>query len=126
MERSDSNDTQKNGSTEHLDARSCELVAAFFAILGHPRRVAIFCELREGRKTVSELADLCGVALPNVSQHLRIMRDKGVVRTEKVGQRVYYSIVDDRFVVACRMIRDALVEHMQERAGAFESMSLLD
>lgn len=126
MDRQDSSDKPKSGSAEHLDAQSCELVATFFSILGHPRRVAIFCELREGRKTVSELANLCNAALPNVSQHLRIMRDKGMVKTEKEGQRVYYSIVDERFVVACRMIRDALVEHMQERAGAFENMSLLD
>jgi ArsR family transcriptional regulator, virulence genes transcriptional regulator len=117
---------EKGNATQHLDAKSCELVAEFFAILGHARRVAIFCELRDGRKTVSDLAELCGVALPNVSQHLRIMRDKGMVKTEKEGQSVYYSIVDERFVEACKTIRDALVEHMQVRAGAFDSMSLLD
>lgn len=126
MDSQNSSAGNKNHTTAHLDARSCELVAAFFAILGHPKRVAIFCELRDGRRTVSELAERCGVTLPNVSQHLRTMRDKGVVRTEKVGQRVYYSILDERFVVACKLIRDALVEHMQVRAGAFESMPVLD
>jgi len=105
-----------------LDTRSCELVAEFFSILGHARRVAIFCELHDGRKTVSELAESCGATLPNVSQHLRIMRDKGMVKTEKEGQSVYYSIVDERFVDACRTIRDALVEHMHMRAGEFENI----
>jgi DNA-binding transcriptional ArsR family regulator len=117
---------KKGISTQHLDAKSCELVAEFFSILGHARRVAIFCELHDGRKTVSELADLCGATLPNVSQHLRIMRDKAMVKTEKEGQSVYYSIVDERFVDACRTIRDAMVEHMHVRAGAFENMPLLD
>jgi DNA-binding transcriptional ArsR family regulator len=115
-----SGEKPKNGGGEHLDARSCALVADFFSVLGHPTRVAIFCELRDGPKTVSDLADLCAVSLPNISQHLRTMRDKGVVTTEKEGQRVYYSIVDESFVVACQMIRDALVEHMQARADAFE------
>jgi DNA-binding transcriptional ArsR family regulator len=126
MDEQDDNGKQKKNSAEHLDARSCQLVAEFFAILGHSRRVAIFCELRDGRKTVSELAECCGATLPNVSQHLRIMRDKGMVRTDKEGQRVYYSIVDERFVMACKMIRDALVEHMQMQAGAFENMPVLD
>jgi ArsR family transcriptional regulator, virulence genes transcriptional regulator len=116
----------KGISMQHLDAKSCELVAEFFSILGHARRVAIFCELHDGRKTVSELSELCGATLPNVSQHLRIMRDKGMVKTEKEGQNVYYSIVDERFVDACRTIRDALVEHMHMRAGAFDNMQMLD
>jgi ArsR family transcriptional regulator, virulence genes transcriptional regulator len=120
------NEGQKGSSMQHLDAKSCELIAEFFSILGHARRVAIFCELHDGRKTVSELAELCGATLPNVSQHLRIMRDKGMVKTEKEGQSVYYSIVDERFVDACRTIRDALVEHMHVRAGAFENMPLLE
>ncbi len=122
----DNIDKTKSCDVDHIDAQSCKLVAEFFTVLGNPTRVAIFCELRDGRKTVSELAELCGVTLPNVSQHLRTMRDKGVVSTEKEGQRVFYSIVDDRFAVACKMIRDALVEHMQVRAGAFENMPLLD
>lgn len=122
MDRPDSSGQPKNGDGQHLDARSCALVADFFSVLGHPTRVAIFCELRDGPKTVSDLAEQCGVSLPNASQHLRTMRDKGVVTTEKDGQRVYYSIVDPKFVVACKMIRDALVEHMQARAGAFEAM----
>jgi ArsR family transcriptional regulator, virulence genes transcriptional regulator len=116
----------KDHSMQHLDAKSCELVAEFFSILGHARRVAIFCELHNGRKTVSELAGLCGATLPNVSQHLRIMRDKGMVKTEKEGQSVYYSIVDERFVDACRTIRDALIEHMHVRAGVLDNMQLLD
>jgi ArsR family transcriptional regulator, virulence genes transcriptional regulator len=119
-------DGNKGIPMQHLDSKSCELVAEFFSILGHARRVAIFCELHDGRKTVSELAESCGATLPNVSQHLRIMRDKGMVKTEKEGQSVYYSIVDERFVDACRTIRDALVENMHVRVGVLDNMQLLE
>ena len=122
MGRKGGNCKLEERSAAYLDARSCDLVAEFFAILGHPKRVAILCELRDGRRTVSQLADHCGVTLPNISQHLRTMRGKGVVRAEKEGQRVFYSIEDERFIAACKLIRDALVEHMQVRAGAFESV----
>lgn len=105
---------------DHLDERSCKMVAGFFAVLGNPVRVAIFCELRDGRKTVSELAELCGITLQNASQHLRTMRDKGMVSTEKEGQRVYYSILDERFVLASRMVREALVEHLQAQVEEFD------
>jgi len=122
MNGQDGTEKSSSGPAEHMDPESCRLVAAFFAILANPTRVAIFCELRDGRKTVSELAEICGISLPNASQHLRSMREKGMVSTEKEGQHVYYAIVDERFVLGCKMIRDALVEHMQQQAGAFEAM----
>ena len=102
----------------HLDGESCHLVAEFFSVYGNHTRISIFCALREGRKTVSELAEHGGVTLQNASQHLRLMRDKGAVRAEREGQRVYYSIADPRFVQGVKLIHDALMGELRRRAGA--------
>jgi len=102
---------------DHIDERSCHLVSEFFSVYSNPTRISIFCALRDGRKTVSELAELSGVSLQNASQHLRIMRDKGAVTAEREGQRVYYAISDPRFVAGVRLIYEALRDHLRLRAG---------
>ncbi|GEM_PF-710582 len=97
--------------------RECAMLAQFFSIFGHPTRMAIFCELQDGPKTVTELAERINTSLQNMSQHLRIMRDKAAVTTRKDGQCVYYRIVDERIVQGAHLMRDALVEVLQRRAG---------
>ncbi len=106
------------GQEGHLDGASCKLMAEFFSVYANPTRMSIFCALRDGRRTVSELAEHTQASLQNVSQHLRIMRDKGAVVTEKSGQHVYYSLAHPKFIQAMRLIHDALVEAYQRRAGS--------
>ncbi|HOJ68698.1 MAG TPA: metalloregulator ArsR/SmtB family transcription factor [Candidatus Hydrogenedentes bacterium] len=103
--------------SDHIEDGACQLVSEFFSVYSNPTRISIFCALRDGRKTVSELADLSGVSLQNASQHLRIMRDKGAVTAEREGQRVYYAISDPRFVAGVRLIYEALTDQLRRRAG---------
>ncbi len=101
----------------HLDERECRLLGEFFTIFASPTRLRIFCALQEGPRTVSDIAEEAGVTIQNVSQHLRIMRDKGGVETEKAGQYVYYKIVDKRLLRGAQLIRDALVDALERKAG---------
>ena len=106
---------------ESMNDRECRMMAEFFTIFSNPTRLQVFCALQDGRKTVSALAEHAGVSLSNVSQHLRLMRDKGAVVTEKEGQHVFYTLVDPRFVEAAGLIRDALIEAMQRRMDTVDS-----
>lgn len=103
-------------SEEPLDQEMCDLVADFFSVYAHPVRIHIFCALRSGPKRVSELAEYAGVSLQNISQHLRILRDRGAVHARKDGQHTYYAITNKKFLMGVKMIRDALVEDMQKKA----------
>lgn len=101
---------------ESLDTEMCHLVADFFTVYAHPVRISIFCALRSGPRHVTELAEHAGVSLQNISQHLRILRDRGAVVARKDGQQTYYSIANKKYLMGVKMIRDALVEDMQKRA----------
>lgn len=103
-------------AVDHIDDGSCQLVSEFFSVYSNPTRISIFCALRHGRRTVTELAEVSGVSLQNASQHLRIMRDKGAVTAEREGQRVYYAISDPRFVAGVRLIYEALSDQLRRRA----------
>jgi len=100
-----------------MDEFECDQMAAFFSIFSNPTRLRIFCALQDGPKAVSDLAEQTGATLQNVSQHLRLMRDKGAVAAQRAGQNVYYAVVDERFFEAARLVRDALTEQRRQRAG---------
>ncbi|MDJ0656220.1 MAG: metalloregulator ArsR/SmtB family transcription factor [Xanthomonadales bacterium] len=71
--------------------RACELMK----ILSHPDRLMILCQLKEGEKSVGELAELVGIAQSPLSQHLARMRHQGVVTTRREAQTIFYSISGD-------------------------------
>ena len=116
--------TESASAGEHLDPQSCRLVAEFFSSLANPTRVSMFCAMREGKKTVSEIAEAANVTLQNASQHLRVMRDKGAVIAERDGQHVLYAIADQRLIEGSRLIRDVLAEQLQQRAGSVNGLTI--
>lgn len=92
---------------------SCELLGSFFAIFANATRMRIFCALHGGARTVTEIAEHSGISIPNASQHLRLMRDRGAVAAEKRAQNVYYRIADARLVDAVMIIRVTLLEELE-------------
>ncbi|MGC9198663.1 MAG: ArsR/SmtB family transcription factor [Acidobacteriaceae bacterium] len=102
----------------HLD---CVRMGDFFMIFAHATRMRIFCALQNGGKTVTRIAEEAEISVSNASQHLRLMRDRGAVTSERQGQTVFYKMADDRFFEAANMIRDALED--LRRSEEFEAPS---
>ena len=101
---------------DEMDERQCRLMADFFSAFCNRTRLQMLCALQEGRKTVSELAEHANVSMANASQHLRVMREKGVVTTEKEAQFVYYTISDRRIIEGATLIRSALIDMARRNA----------
>lgn len=96
-----------------------------FKALGNEQRAAIVCALSDGEMAVSDIAEAIGLAVPNVSQHLRVLRESGVLQDRREGQHVFYSIANPKFLTACRLIRDAIVEETRAEGGYLADMSRL-
>jgi ArsR family transcriptional regulator len=61
--------------------------------LGHPVRLGIALRLaKEGGTCACDFADIFGVSQPTVSQHLKVLREAGLVRTRREGTQIYYSL----------------------------------
>jgi DNA-binding transcriptional ArsR family regulator len=60
--------------------------------------------LREGERNVGELAQLCGYTAANISRHLSLMTQQGLVRRESRGTSVYYSIADESVYALCDLV----------------------
>jgi ArsR family transcriptional regulator len=70
----------------------CEARAAIFKALGHPTRLYMLERLREAPHCVCELTELVGADTSTVSKHLTVLRNAGLVRSEKKGTTVYYRL----------------------------------
>jgi ArsR family transcriptional regulator len=86
---------------EHIDQASRALKA-----MAHPLRLKILCVLGDEEVSVQEIVDCVGTSQSNISQHLAILREKGVLRTRKDANRVYYRIGDERTLTLIGMMRE--------------------
>ncbi|MEJ5338965.1 MAG: ArsR/SmtB family transcription factor [Aquificaceae bacterium] len=83
---------------EVLSEERLEEWAEFLKALAHPIRLKIISVLIEGRQCVKNLSDLLHTSQPNVSQHLSILRNRGIVGCKRDGSIVCYYIKDERVV----------------------------
>jgi ArsR family transcriptional regulator len=94
-----------------------ELQAEVLKILAHPRRLEIIHQLALGPMTVGRMADELGLAQPNVSQHLALMRSAGMVEAERDGREIRYRLADPDIIVACGLMRQALQRRLARLAA---------
>jgi ArsR family transcriptional regulator len=94
--------------------------------LANEHRLAILYALSQGERCVSDLASEIGISVHNVSQHLRLLKERLLVRSRKEGREVYYSVSNPKFIQGCTLIRQALVEQHQARGEALLAAELLD
>lgn len=80
--------------------------------LGDPKRLMLIDALRDGERSVTELTEALEIPQANVSQHLAILRDKGLVRTRKEAQKVYYTLTSQKIVQAMDLMRDVMHESL--------------
>lgn len=86
---------------EDIDRASRSLKA-----MSHPLRLKILCTLRDDEVSVQDIVDRVGTSQSNISQHLAILRDKGILSSRKDANRVYYKVVDARTLKLIEMMRD--------------------
>ena len=85
-------------------------------ILSSPKRIEIISALKDGEKTVTELVGILGTPKANVSQHLAVMRLKGILKSRRDGVNIYYSIANPKVVQACSLMREVLNDLLIERS----------
>ena len=74
-------------------------------VLTDPKRLMILDALRGGDRSVGELAETLGIALPNASQHLAVLRNAGLVEGRRVGTTILYRLAEPTIVDACDIVQ---------------------
>ena len=89
------------GKQEHIETAARALKA-----ISHPLRLKILCVLGDAEQSVQDIVDAVGTSQSNISQHLAILREKGVLKARKDANRVYYSVGDQRTLALIGMMRE--------------------
>lgn len=89
-----------------------ELHASVCKGLADPKRLFIIDSLRNGERSVSQICSELDLAQANVSQHLAVLRDRGLVQARKDGQYVYYSVSSPKIIEALDLLREVMTEQI--------------
>jgi ArsR family transcriptional regulator, virulence genes transcriptional regulator len=101
------------------------LHAELCKVLTDPKRLMILDALRHGDRSVTQLADAIGVALPNASQHLAVMRNAGLVESRRAGTTAIYRLAEPTIVDACDIVHGIVRRRVSVRPAPLEPAPLI-
>ena len=104
-----------DGLDPGLRAELEELTASVCHALNDPKRLMILYALSDRALSVGELCDELGASQSNVSQHLAVLRDRGLVETSRAARRVFYSLRDRRVLDAIDLLRSVMSDELVRR-----------
>ena len=110
-----------------LPAPLAELIAQRFRVIGEPMRIRLLDALRDGPLTINELTEALGASQQNVSKHVGVLAQAGIVAREKEGTRVRCSIADETIFKLCESVCGGLRQQVADLdeilSGGLRSLS---
>jgi ArsR family transcriptional regulator len=94
--------------------------------LANQHRLAMLYALTQQEMSVGDLAASLGLPIHNVSQHLRVLKERKLVRSRRDAQTIYYSITNIKFMQGCTLIRQALIEEHRAEGDFLAAAEVLD
>lgn len=98
------------------------LQAEICKTLSDPKRLMLIHELRSSEKSVGQLVSSLELPQANVSQHLAILRERGIVTTRRGGAAVYYSLASPKIGQACDLVQEMLADHLARNQALATSL----
>ena len=100
-----------------------ELVAQRFRVLGEPMRIRILEHLRDGEASVQDLTSALESSQQNISKHLRVLHDAGILTRRKSGTFAYYAVADPDVYALCETVCGGLQRHATELGTTLRAAS---
>jgi ArsR family transcriptional regulator len=94
-----------------------ELTSGMCKALNDPKRLTLLYALRDGPRTVTELREVVGAPQANTSQHLAVLRDRGLGQAEQLGNRVRYSLRHPKVIEAIDVLRGIMSEELTRQSS---------
>ena len=95
-------------------------IADYFKVLSEVSRLQILCCLRSGAMNVMELTEATGFSQANLSKHLKIMTQAGILSRQPKGVSAYYEVVDPKVFVLCESVCDGIGDRLRQQAQQFQ------
>lgn len=107
------------GNHFQMTGESLGLVAGRFKVLSEPIRLRLLQTLERGEVSVGALAEKLGTTQPNVSKHLKILQEAGLVARRQEGNTAWYAIADPSVFALCDLVCGSLRDRLEAQAGMF-------
>ncbi len=111
-------------SAQPVPQEVVQQVADYFSILSEPMRLKILNLLRDGEKCVQELVEATETSQANVSKHLKVMLQAGILSRRTEGTSAYYRVEDSLIFELCNLVCDRLATRIEQQAQQFRAFSL--
>ena len=102
---------------QNMPVDALEDIAAYFQVLAEPSRLQLLNLLRQGECNVTELAARTGLSLANVSRHLALMSQHGLVSRQSRGVSAYYKVADSGVYKLCDLVCGNIARDLKRSAG---------
>lgn len=100
-------------------------VADYFKVLSEVSRLQVLCALKSGAKNVTHIMELTGLGQANVSKHLKILAQAGLVRRQPQGVSVFYEISDPLIFELCELVCDRLSSRLKVQSQQLKQLEVL-
>lgn len=100
-------------------------VAEYFKVLSELSRLQVLCVLKSGPMNVSEIITATGLGQANVSKHLKVLNQAGIIQRQPQGVSVYYSVVDPLIFDLCELVCQRLTNRLEEQSEQLKALELL-
>ncbi len=90
--------------------------------LANPKRLEIINTLRDEELSAGQLLMKINISKANLSQHMSILIQKGVVRSHRKGKNVFYRLSDNRIITACDLMREVLIKNLEQTNRILEKL----
>lgn len=108
-------------NTKNFNYELIQMHASICKTFTNPIRLIIIDQLGSGEKNVSEMEQLTGIRQATLSQHLAVLREKGIVVTKRQGQSIIYNISNPKILKACQLMREVLLERIEQNSRFLSS-----
>ena len=105
-----------------LSPEALALVANFFKVLSEPSRLQIVCALKSRPCNVTEIVGITQLGQANVSKHLKLLSQTGIVSRQRCGVSVYYEIANPSFFKLCEIVCESLAVQLDKQAKHSEEL----
>ncbi|MBE9207663.1 helix-turn-helix transcriptional regulator [Nostoc sp. LEGE 06077] len=97
-------------------------IADYFKVLSETSRLQVLCSLKAGSKNVSEIVEATGLGQANVSKHLKILAQAGIVQRQPKGVSIYYEIIDPLIFEICELVCDRLSIRLEQQSEQLKQL----
>jgi DNA-binding transcriptional ArsR family regulator len=116
---------QEDCGIAQLSPAALSMMADFFKVLSETSRLQIVCSLKTGAKNVTEITEASGLGQANVSKHLKMLAQAGIVSKRQEGVCIYYQIANPFIFELCELVCDALSVQIQQQSKQFAQLEIM-